>query len=266
MISFSSMGSLGRLGNQMFQYACTYAVARKNLTSPSISTHDSHTGNQRNQLVETFRLSSATYNSYSGITRQFREKDFNYDSKIENVTIGTDLFGYFQSEKYFRHYRTDLLDSEFVFNANIQANSRSHIVNLGLSGPMCSIHIRMGDYRNLGDTHVNLGIDYYANALSLVPDCDSYLVFSDEYVEAKKMLRQLDFEKAHRLVYLDLDFATTMHMMSMCDHHVIANSSFSWWGAWLSKNSQTTIAPSAWFGPRGPKSWNDVYCEGWRKI
>ena len=56
----------------------------------------------------------------------------------------------------------------------------------------------------------------------------------------------------------------SMAMMSRCNHHIIANSSFSWWGAWLSRNNGVVIAPKNWFGPKGPSDWQDIYCEQWR--
>ena len=57
------------------------------------------------------------------------------------------------------------------------------------------------------------------------------------------------------------DTYVDMCMMSMCNGHIIANSTFSWWGAWLS--GANTVAPKQWFGPRGMPEWSDIYCENW---
>jgi hypothetical protein len=266
MISISSLGRLGRLGNQMFQYACAYAVAKRNRAKLSISTYDAYSERPVNQLVETFRLSSASHNDYTGVIHQFHEADFSYDARIENVPDGTDLVGYFQSEKYFCQYRSELLENEFVFNSDVLCRALDLRQGLSLDGETCSIHVRMGDYKNLSSTHTNLGKDYYASALAAIPECNRYLVFSDEPIEAKRMLDRLGIKRSDQFVYPDLDYAASMCAMSMCDHHIIANSSFSWWGAWLSSNSKTIIAPTQWFGPQGPQNWSDVYCSGWKKI
>jgi hypothetical protein len=259
------MGSMGRLGNQMFQYACAYAVAKRNNTSLSISTYNLYTKNPVNQIVETFKLSSALHNDYTGIVHQFYEADFSYDPRIENVTNGTDLVGYFQSDRYFSQYRNELLENEFVFNSDLIDRAAVYTQSLKLCGELCSIHVRMGDYKKLSDTHTNLGKDYYTRALSLVPDCKSYIVFSDEPAEAKKMFEQISTKNSQQFLYPDLDYGTSLYLMSICNHHIIANSSYSWWGAWLS-TSKTVVAPSSWFGSNGPKRWCDVYCSGWKTI
>ena len=259
------MGSMGRLGNQMFQYACAFAVAKRHSTSVSISTHNAYTKNPVNQIVETFKLSSALRNDYTGITHRFHEANFSYDPRIEVVPDGTDLVGYFQSDRYFSQYRNELLENEFVFNSGLIDSAAAYIQGLKLYGELCSIHVRLGDYKKLSDIHTNLSKDYYTHALSLVPDCKSYLVFSDEPVEAKKMFEQITAKKSQQFLYPDLDYGTSLYLMSICNYHIIANSSYSWWGSWLSK-SKSTIAPKKWFSEGGPKVWNDIYCERWKLI
>ena len=65
-------------------------------------------------------------------------------------------------------------------------------------------------------------------------------------------------------VYMENDLNVDLCVMSWCNAHIIANSSFSWWGAWLGGGK--TIAPKNWFGPKGPQDWNDVYCNGWEVL
>jgi hypothetical protein len=252
----------------MFQYSCAYAVAKRNNAKLTISTCDGHAGQSTNQLVDTFRLADVVYDDYREISFQFQESSFCYDSRIENVLDGTDLVGYFQSDRYFKHVRDELLEKQFIFNDNIlqHVSKCRDFLDLNRYESSCSIHIRAGDYTKLSNVHTNLKEDYYTRALAQTPECDVYLVFSDELHTAKKILERAGLEKQYRFVYPDLDYGTSLCMMSTCDSHIIANSSFSWWGAWLSNSSKSIIAPGQWFGPQGPKEWHDIYCSGWKIV
>jgi hypothetical protein len=82
------------------------------------------------------------------------------------------------------------------------------------------------------------------------------IVFSDDIAWCEENLSHMN------PIFMDgNDVYTDMCLMSMCDGHIIANSSFSWWGAWLGKGK--TVAPKRWFGESGPQDWSDIYCEGW---
>jgi len=89
-------------------------------------------------------------------------------------------------------------------------------------------------------------------------------VFSDEPTIAESVMQEVSVIPVDKIVYPDVDYGLSMAMMSRCNHHIIANSSFSWWGAWLSRNNGVVIAPKNWFGPKGPSDWQDIYCEQWR--
>lgn len=250
----------------MFQYACAYAVANKNNTKISINTSDFHRKTEINQLVETFQLNSAIFNRFENIKYSFQEASYDYDPRINGVIDGTDLVGYFQSEKYFKHLKDDLIKNEFCFKQEIVETSKNFLNSIDDNNDLCSIHIRLGDYKNLSDTHNNLKEDYYKKSIEVIADCSSYLVFSDEPREAEKLIRGLTTQKSNLIVVPELDYNACLCLMTMCKHHIIANSSFSWWGAWLSVQRGQVIAPKDWFGPKGPKSWNDVYCESWKCI
>ena len=134
-------------------------------------------------------------------------------------------------------------------------------------GDVCSkeiiaLHVRRGDYVDLQSYHTLLPIEYYTEALSKLPYVH-VLVFSDDI----EWCRQQPEFKGNRFFFsLNNSTAVDMCLMSLCDYHVIANSSFSWWGAWLA-NSKQVIAPSQWFGSSlSDKNTDDVYCEGWIKI
>ena len=273
MISVARMGSMGRLGNQMFQYACAYALSARHRTSLGISTHDAYRSTSVNQLLETFELKSATTlgvlkngveRGIEGIRYEFHESGFGYDRRIETVPDGTEIRGYFQSEKYFKHLRCQLLEDEFKFKNHI-VDSADDMWQTEFSGStVCSIHIRRGDYKLISETHPNLDSSYYSLAVSEIPECDIYAVFSDEPTLAESVMQEVSVIPVDKIVYPDGDYGLSMAMMSRCNHHIIANSSYSWWGAWLSRNNGVVIAPKNWFGPKGPSDWQDIYCEQWR--
>lgn len=266
MISLTRLGSYGRLGNQMFQYACAYSVATKNNTKISINTSDFHRNSDINQLVETFELKSSVFNRFENIKYVFQEASYDYDPRILQVLNETDLVGYFQSEKYFKHLKQDLIKNELCFKPEIEENAKKILRNIDNNDNLCSIHIRLGDYKNLSETHNNLKEDYYKKSIELISNCSNYLVFSDEPREAEKIIKNLATQRSNLILAPDVDYNVCLCLMTMCKHHIIANSSFSWWGAWLSRQNGQVIAPKDWFGPKGPKSWNDVYCESWKII
>ena len=124
-----------------------------------------------------------------------------------------------------------------------------------------SIHLRKGDYAGLQQFHPVMDADYYFNAMTHFMDGNyCFLVFSDDIEYAKEL-----FGDQENIVYMegnepDVD----MCMMSMCHHNVIANSSFSWWGAWLNKKENIVISPEKWFGPTlHSYITDDLYPENW---
>jgi len=265
MISVSNLGRYGRLGNQMFQYACAFSAAKRLDTKVAISSHDSYRIASKNQLIETFELNNVLIDRFEDIRFVFSESSFSYDERILKILDNTDLVGYFQSEKYFKSSRTDLIQNQFIFKDKIVNNVESLYKKIKDFGEMCSIHVRLGDYKNLSKVHNNLNIEYYQKSIENIPRCGSYIIFSDEIQIAKEMLDPVLNHVGSRVFYSELNESECLYLMSLCDYHIIANSSFSWWGAWLS-NSKMTISPKLWFGPDGPRAWEDIYCTDWKII
>ena len=111
--------------------------------------------------------------------------------------------------------------------------------------------------------HTNLDASYYNPAFSWamnnIEGC-KFVAFSDDIQWCKDNLPS-DF-----LIPESQSMFHDMCLMSMCDAHIIANSSFSWWGAWLADNSIQVIAPKNWFASEGPKNWDTIYCKNWGLI
>lgn len=262
MITFNNIGKYGRMGNQLFQYATLYSIAKTRgydfgvpyqLKSPNPYFNFC--------LDEAFKNLSAKDSSGTIQSNQAREHNFTYNAGIFGIKDNTDIIGYFQSEKYFKDYRNDLL-KEFEFKDDIK--EKAYDIRNITKEPVISMHLRLGDYKNLAGKHPICNVDYYKNALKKLPEDHLIIAFSDEPNIAKEI-----FDLLGRKYFITEtnDQYVDMCLMTLCDYHIIANSSFSWWGAWLS-NTKKVIAPSEWFGnsPDMPKNWSDIYCKGWEAI
>ena len=257
MISYNQIGTKGRHGNQMFQYASTLGIARKlgvdaccNLSSECCS------------LSHCFTLGSVM-DSVSDASLVYNEEGFSFDESVFTLDVkeNVNLNGYFQSEKYFKHIEDEVRDN-FRFNAEVQANAANLFDRLQIEPDnTCSIHIRRGDYVGIQEYHPLQSIEYYMNGLEILdPSGDkNVLIVSDDLDWCME-----NFEDNKRFRFLSTHPFVDMCMMSMCSSHVIANSSFSWWAAWLSGNK--TVAPKLWFGSNGHDNWKDIYVEEWTII
>ena len=132
---------------------------------------------------------------------------------------------------------------------------------------VASLHIRRGDYIT-NPNHPLLGLDYYSAALSFIPD-RYVLIFTDdvEWVQSptspfKKIEEKYPGDKF--IISETNSPYTDMALMAKCQYHIIANSSFSWWGAYLAQ-SQQVVAPREWFGDT-TKDTTDLYCKGWKVL
>ncbi len=181
------------------------------------------------------------------ITR-FNEKSFSYDNRIETIDGPSYLYGYWQSEKYFLSSR-DLLLKEIVPKQGISKETQKVLTEILLEENPVSLHIRRGDYVNLepaNSWHGVIDVQYYREAVHQIQSKISnprFFVFSDDITWVKANLRIPEVNYIEGLKnYEDLE------LMKNCRHHIIANSSFSWWGAWLSQGeSPFIIAPKRWF-------------------
>ncbi|OXS29346.1 MAG: hypothetical protein BCS36_00245 [Desulfovibrio sp. MES5] len=177
------------------------------------------------------------------------EPSFNYWSGIERVQAPAQLSGFWQTERYFTHEARQIR-TDFAFPAlpeHIAFGLQSKIAAVQHS---ISVHVRMGDYINnpAAAMHNVITPQYYARALQYFYKkygaCSLFL-FSDEPDNAASSFDP----QGHELTIVDTKTEAhhDMHLMSLCRHHIIANSSFSWWGAWLGGEGGVTIAPSRWF-------------------
>ena len=168
MITYNKIGLNGRFGNQLFQYATLYAVARKLKFDFGVPFRfKSSNQNVVFYLPECFPNLSARDSNYSNVLYTAHECEFLYNSNIFTVSDNTDINGYFQSERYFIDYRKELLIA-YTFNEQIQKKALD--MRSLTNSQAISIHLRLGDYLNLQDCHPVCSAEYYQKALKMLPD------------------------------------------------------------------------------------------------
>ena len=234
-ISFNSLGGYGRLGNQMFQYASLRGIAHKHGYEFSIPA-------EVHRLFKIFTMENCKLREENKNTMQsLTHIGFEFDQALfDNCPDCTDLYGYFQSEKYFEKI-SDSIRQDFTFK-NPDTTLIKELRDEADGRPIVSVHVRRGDYVSLQGHHPLLDRQYYESSMSVFKDV-LFVIFSDdpEWCENQEMF--------HGFRVSDASDITTMYTMSQCNHNIIANSSFSWWGAWLNNNyHKVVIAPKQWFG------------------
>ena len=265
MLSFNLLGRHGRLGNQMFQYAALLAIARKSATDFCIPYSDGRDQWKEHQLIQTFLLPSLKYLGRQGGVPKLIESTFAYDRHLHlHCPQSADLRGNFQTEKYFIDISDDVR-REFEFRSEIATGATNTM--LPIKRPAISLHVRRGDYLNHPDEHPVCSIEYYAEALSRFPAEFPVLVFSDDipWCRDEKLFRE------SRFMFIEGNAnAHDLCVMTRCSHHIIANSTFSWWGAWLGRNPEkVVIAPKRWFSDSGKTSkldTSDLIPSGWTRL
>ena len=263
MIGFDRLGKNGRFGNQMFQYAALKGIAKNNnydfcVPSGPKTEEDFYDEENQHKLFIAFEMPDVKeVDNFSAPYMQ--ESSFNFDKELfENCKDNINLYGFFQTEKYFKHIE-DEIRKDFEWRDDVKKLCQDMFDSIG--GKAISLHIRRTDHLIKPTYHPVLPLSYYEEALSLFPINLPVIVFSDE----PHWVNMQDFFSDDRfLVSESGDNITDMCLMSMCQYQIMANSTYSWWGAWLS-NSKDVIAPKLWFGPDGqdPK---DVYVDRWEYL
>jgi len=247
----SHIGNHG-LGNLLFTIATGCATAirdGKKMLSTKPNGYNEYSKNILRNLEITSNIPETIY----------VEPSFEY-TPIPKVNA---IDGYFQSENYFINFRDSILDL-FSPTSGIKKYIDLKYGKI-LKGNSCSIHVRRGDYLNFPNHHPVLGTNYYNNAILDMcksRNIENFLVLSDDIDWCKRTFEgsQFTFIEGEK-DYLDL------YIMAQCKNNIIANSTFSWWGAWLNSNeNKKVIAPKQWFGSAInhntkdliPKTWNTI--------
>ena len=261
MIGFDRLGKNGRFGNQMFQYAALKGIARKNnydFCIPSGPKTEMNFYDEENQhkLFIAFEMPDANVaDNFSGAYLQ--ESMCKFDKKLfENCQDNINLYGFFQTEKYFKHIE-DEIKKDFTFKRDWLEPCKESFDGKEYIG----LHIRRTDYVQKQNFHPLCTLDYYERALKELPDIPVIIVSDDpEWCKNQKL-----FESDRFSISDSNSNIIDMCILSLCKYHIIANSSFSWWGAWLAE-SQKVIAPKIWYGPASDNDDSDIIPNKWRRI
>jgi hypothetical protein len=268
MLAFNYLGQLGRLGNQMFQYASLRGIARRRGYDFCIPNHNQVTKDPygfdlKIELFYPFKMLHVLPHNIKLLDRGYapvaEERYFHFDETL--FTMCPDeisLAGFFQSEKYFKHIE-DEIRADFSFKNEILEPCKEMI---GSVGEAISLHVRRTDYLQ-NPNHTALDLEYYQKALKHFNDTSTVIVFSDDPEWCKE---QDLFSDDRFMISESGDQYVDLCLMSLCKQHIIANSSFSWWGAWLS-GSDDVVAPEKWFGEGNQdKDTKDLIPERWTRI
>jgi len=262
MIGHNHIGRNGRFGNQMFQYAATRGIAAKHgyeWCIPPGPKDDYGFDDEENQhkLFMAFKLSGLKSTQVFPATYR-KESTFEFDNDLfENCEDNINLYGFFQTEKYFKHIE-DEIRKDFTFVDDILKPCKEAFGSEELIG----LHIRRTDYVQKQDYHPLCTQEYYKEALSRLPKDTTVVIVSDDPDWCAK---QELFAPDRFMISESGDNIIDMCILSLCKYHIIANSTFSWWGAWLA-NSEKVIAPKSWFGPDSDATDVDLVPDHWERL
>jgi len=264
MLSFNNLGNLGRLANQMFQYASLKGIAVNRGFEYCIPPEevfgqlDSLVRTSDTNLYRCFNINPLNVGITEYKTRE--ESTFSFDEDLfNNCEDQININGYYQTEKYFKNIE-DEIKTEFTFKDEIYNPSKEKFDEIFSGSEVISLHIRRGDYV-VNSNHPVQSLEYYQKALEQLKQNIPVLILSDD----PKWCNEQKIFEDDRFFVSDLgNTEVDLCLMTMCDYHIIANSSYSWWGSWLAK-SKKTIAPKLWFGEElsKQKDVKDVYLEKW---
>jgi len=280
---------IGGLGNQMFQFAYAKALQKKGydvkIDISVFETYKLHGGYGLDKY--TIDLEVASQNEIGkfkavGLISKIRNKlriknskilkESNrlFDEKYLNIDDVKYIDGYFQTEKYFLNIR-DVILKQFKLKEEISNYSKDIKNQISSTKTSVSLHIRRGDYLTSVNSNIHgvCDLEYYKKAIGLLDEKlgeTRYFIFSDDIAWVKENL------KMDNAIYIDSKEKRIPHediyLMSLCDHNIIANSSFSWWGAWLNQNNEKiVIAPNRWFTDEKMNvNAKNIVCDNWMRI
>ena len=271
----------GGLGNQLFQIFTTIAYSLLYKIPFGFLYKESLGGRFHNRPTywHSFLSPLANFN-YESIPRMLplREQNFTYNELPSPVALKSEniiLSGYFQSYKYFAPFFSTICK---LIRLDKQREQVLHeMVNIYDISNMVSMHFRLGDYKYLQNSHPLVKIEYYKKSIEYIISSTNNPMLSIMYFcEKEDNVEVLDKIDTLRIAFPECSFIKApdnaddwkqLLMMSCCKHHIIANSTFSWWGAYFNSNEDKIVCyPDPWFGPSANHNIDDLFPDTWIKI
>ena len=261
ILTMSTLGGNGRLGNQMFQYAALLGLAstwnmkvalcRKSRLGDVFSLTENRTGNAGFVLVREHPNDCCVY----------RETILNQELSRHSV----DLFGYFQTDKYWKHISSTICSTFRFKDQSIDSQAKLLVDSVRANGlPIVALCVRRTDYLATSVHALDpVWYDIAMNTMRQRIGLANYIMISDDPDWCSEYFPRRfngfgNFVSARNTDLIELS------IIKQTDHIIIANSTFHWWGAWLNQNpSKLVVVPGKWFGRGGPTRWEDIYCDGW---
>ena len=285
MIGYDRLGTNGRLGNQMFQYASLRGIAA-NIKTDWLIPDENVDRFDNYGLFDCFELSNCKdKNKGESLFNTFTYREMHFNQNVFDWKDGDVNFsGNYQTERYFENI-ADELREDFTFIKGYHDPCQEYIDSLGGRDNVIFLHVRRGSpnltgqrgekwsYQQVQEYHPLCKKEYYMEALKEFPEDKQVIVVSDTIEWCKKVGWFNDdrflfsdssyevFQDGAAVPYIDLC------LMSLCGGGIIANSSLSWWGAWLQNDAGKIVAPDPWFGPAyAHYNMKDLIPERWVKL
>lgn len=265
----------GGFGNQLFLIAAVLHYAKKfnyEPVFPDTKNLPKYTCEERHSYWEI--LNSSNKINFKNVNKNqfkiYKENEFNFNEFIDQ-RADTYLSGYYQSYKYVDYVKDDMIAMIYSSsNYNNKADQLyKNLTDKFKTDNLISIHIRRGDYLKHSDIHTNLSIEYYITAINKISSTCPVIVFSNDIEWCKNNLSKNITNPIYFIENIIDEFNDYIELllMSKIKYNIIANSSFSWWAAYLNNNKdKKIIAPAMWFEYNGPKNWQDLYYDNWSII
>ncbi|UAM96797.1 alpha-1,2-fucosyltransferase [Polaribacter litorisediminis] len=261
---------LGDLGTQMFQYAYAKALQQKGyqvkIDISKLKKQKLHKECQLNQFKIDLETTTPLDNFLSSIRLQasLKEKSLLFDKKFLELPPKKYVIGNFQTEKYFKTIRA-ILRKQFVVKKELSNSTINYLKEITIQKNACALHIERTSSmatEKVNETLSASNLRYYQAAIKLIQHKFSdhhFFIFSNDISWAKK---NLNIENKTFIEHAVIPHEN-MHLISLCEHNITANSNFSWWGAWLNQHKNKTVITS--------KTWmdgteNEFICPNWIQV
>lgn len=278
---------MGGLGNQLFQiFTCiSYGIQHGHhiiLPYSDVLTTGITRPTYWSTLFKTIKHFSNFNNKEYSIKRlskfsRYNEPEFKFSAIPLFDVSELQLFGYFQSAKYFQEHYTTICDLMNLPNQIVSVKNRFSQYFPEDKRTIC-MHFRLDDYKTIQDYHPLMPVQYYNSALSHILISRQtgfhhnilYFCQESDNDDVIKMINHIKLGKSD-INFIKVDDTISdweqLLLMANCDNNIIANSTFSWWGAYLNQNAKKTVCyPKVWFGPKAPNNVSDMFPDEWQKI